>query len=111
MYRDLKQRMFQQLLLLIHLYESKAVPFPEVICYESSSSNVLEELYILMRRLEGESLLTAHSKMNHSQRLSLAKTIAQLIAKILNHPVPEGIGHLYVTDGSLFIDRYTNMTA
>jgi aminoglycoside phosphotransferase (APT) family kinase protein len=96
-------------LLLIHLYKTKAVPTPEIICYDSSSSNALEEPYILMQRLEGESLFTAHSKMNHSQRLSLAKTVAQLIAKIHNHPVPAGIGPLYATDGSLFIGRYTEV--
>ena len=61
-----------------------------------------------MRRPEGESLLTALSKMNHSQRLSLAKKIAQFIAKIHNHPVPAGIGPLYATDGGLFIGRYTD---
>jgi hypothetical protein len=97
-------------LLLIHLYKTKAVPSPQIIYYDSSSSNALENPYILMRRLrvEGESLFTAHSKMNHNQRLSLAKTIAQLIAKIHNHPVPAGIGPLYVTDGSPFIGRYTD---
>ncbi|KAI0255744.1 kinase-like domain-containing protein [Lactifluus subvellereus] len=95
-------------LLLIHLHKTKAVPSPEVIFYDSSSSNALEQPYILMRRLEGESLLTAHSKMNHGQRLAPAKTIAQLIAKIHNHPAPAGIGPLCVTDGSLFIGHYTN---
>jgi hypothetical protein len=45
--------------------------------------------------------------MSHRQRLSLAKTIAQLIANIHNHP--PGIGPLYVSDdGNLFVGRYTD---
>jgi aminoglycoside phosphotransferase (APT) family kinase protein len=74
-------------LLLIKLHEAKAIPSPEVIHYDSSSYNALEQPYILMRRLEGESLLTAYSKMTHRHRLALAKSIAQLIAQIHNYLV------------------------
>jgi hypothetical protein len=97
-------------LLLIHLHKAKAIPCPEVIHYDSSSNNALEEPYILMRRLEGESLHIAHPKMNHTQRLALAKTIAQLIAQIHNHPAPPGIGPLCASesDNSLLIGRYTD---
>lgn len=55
-------------LLLIHLYKTKANPPPEIICYDSSLSCCIRmygsSLCFLLQQLKGESLLTAHSKMN-----------------------------------------------
>ena len=67
-------------------------------------------LCFLMQQLKGESLLTAHSKMNlnvfhwprRSRNSSRRSTITQSRQAL-------GLLSLYVTDGSLFIGRHTDI--
>ncbi|KAF8964099.1 hypothetical protein BDZ97DRAFT_1817974 [Flammula alnicola] len=44
--------------------------------------------YILMRRLEGENLVLVLPRLDHRQRLSMARTIARLIAKYIHLMFP-----------------------
>ncbi|KAF8959895.1 kinase-like domain-containing protein [Flammula alnicola] len=94
----------EEALILKHLRAlAPSIPIPEVLCY-AGSENPLRKPYILMQRLEGESLHQVHQSMDQSQRLSMARTIARLIAQIHSIPVPSGLGPLCIKNDSVVVE-------
>ncbi|TDL13148.1 hypothetical protein BD410DRAFT_680062, partial [Rickenella mellea] len=63
---------------LIQLRNAGTVPVPEVLFYDATRNNALDSPYIIMRRIEGEGLDSALKKMNHQERLGVAREMAKL---------------------------------
>ncbi|TDL14764.1 hypothetical protein BD410DRAFT_796960 [Rickenella mellea] len=92
---------------LIQLRKAGTVPVPEVLFYDATRNNALDSPYIIMRRIEGEGLDSALKKMNHQERLGVAREMAKLLAQMYSTPVPPDIGPLCASDDSLEIGRFT----
>ncbi|KAF8964101.1 kinase-like domain-containing protein, partial [Flammula alnicola] len=88
------------------LLRQSSIPIPEVVHCDATSDNPLQGPYILMRRLEGENLAYVLPQLDHRQRLSMARAIARLIAKVHTFNVPSGLGPLYTRDGNLVVGRF-----
>ena len=98
----------RQSLTIIHLKKLTSLPIPEILNYDSGCNNGLGEPYILMKRLAGNGLHVVHNAMSHTEKLSMARTIAQVIARIHSSPVPLGYGLLCGSDEGLIICEHTD---
>lgn len=100
--------MFYLLIITLNSRSTGSIPVPAVLHYDATSENALQQPYVLMQRLKGESLHTARAQMDLHQTIQLAKTIARTIAHIHAQPVPVGIGPLHATEKGLLIGKYTD---
>lgn len=78
-------RMEPELATLFFMRSYTAIPVPEVIAYDLTTENPINNIYNIQLKLPGVRLVDVYREISQAERLSIVRQLAQIMAHMHNH--------------------------